>query len=381
MEKTLTVGVPKEILESETRVALTPESVKNLIKKGFNILVENDAGKKSYFTNEDYIDAGAKIISANQLNEADIIVKIQPPNIHNITNHEIDTYKNEAYVFCLQDINNNKNNINLYNQKKITSFALEWIPRTTLAQSMDILSSMATLSGYKAVLIAANHLEKIFPMLMTAASTIMPAKVLIIGAGVAGLQAIATAKRLGAMVEAFDVRPIAKEQVMSLGAKFIDIGNNNTDAQDKQGYAKASSQEEIEHQKRVLAKHLSTSDICITTAQVFGKKAPILISKDMITNMKPGSVIVDLAAEQGGNTELTKENETVIYNGVTLIGSTNLPALMPIDGSKMFSKNIEHLLVHIFPGIKENKLELKENDEITQRTLLTKNGMEIPKEF
>ena len=247
---------------------------------------------------------------------------------------------------------------------------------------MDVLSSMATIAGYKAVLIAASHYQKFFPMFMTAAGTIRPARVLIIGAGVAGLQAIATSKRLGATVEAFDTRPIVKEQVLSLGARFVEI-DIPKQAQDKQGYAKELSKEFIKKEMQAIEEHLISSDVCISTAQVFGKKAPLLILKKMLNKMKPGSVIVDLAVEQGGNCEVSKPGKTVEYNKVSVIGPVNIPSMMAADASRMYSKNIENLLLHVFPkaAAKKEKLEINEGDEIIRRIFLTRNGKLVEKDF
>lgn len=365
------IGVPKERAEGEKRVALTPESVKSLTAKDHTILIEKGAGEKAMYKDDEYKNNGAEIVDdvAKIHSESDIILKVAPPTEINGKN-EIDSFKEGVHFFSMQDIINKKDNLEHFKKKKINAFSMEFIPRITLAQSMDVLSSMATVAGYKSVLLATDEFQKFFPMFMTAAGTIPPAKVLVLGAGVAGLQAIATAKRLGAVVEAFDLRPVVKEQVESLGAKFVEM-EITEDMQDEQGYAKMASPEFIKKEMELIDAHLSKSDICITTAQVFGKKAPTLIKDYMVKNMKPGSVIVDLAVEQGGNCELAKPGEVVEVDGVKVIGPVNLPSTMAHHASRMYSKNMENLLNHL---IKENELHFSEEDEIATRTRLTRDG-------
>lgn len=374
------IGVPKERFKNETKVALIPDSVKKLTEKGFKVIVEKGAGEASYFSDDEYKKAGAQISDYKKLAaEADIVVKVRPP-VALGGKSEAQYMKKGAFLFCMQDPINQKANLSLYKKLGLTTYALEFIPRSTIAQSMDVLSSLGSIAGYKSVLLASNELAKILPMMMTAAGTITAAKVLIIGAGVAGLQAIATAKRLGAVVEAFDLRPAVKEEVLSLGGKFIDMPLTE-DMQDEQGYAKMASKEFIKMEMELINKHISKSDICITTAQVFGNKAPILIKDYMVKNMKPGSVIIDLAAEQGGNCELTKAGKTVDVNGVKIMGIENITALIPQVASRGFSKNVENLLLYM---VEEGKIDVDKDDEIFQRTLLTKDGelvSEIVKNF
>ncbi|MDH5720211.1 MAG: Re/Si-specific NAD(P)(+) transhydrogenase subunit alpha [Spirochaetia bacterium] len=361
------IGVVKESIANEKRVAIVPESVKRLIAKGFEVIVEKDAGKAANYLDKEYQDMGASIANSfsDTASKSDILLKVR-----HVNSQEADQLKDGSYLISFQDPVNQKDNVSKFEKKKINSFALEFIPRSSLAQSMDVLSSTGTIAGYKAVMIAANAQQKLFPMMMTAAGTIPPAKVLILGAGVAGLQAIATARKLGAVVEAFDTRPAVKEEVESLGGKFLEMPLEE-DAQDDQGYAKEMSAEFIKKEMELIEKHIAKSDICISTAQVFGKKAPVLVKEYMVQKMRPGSVIVDLAAEQGGNCELSKPGETVDYNGVLIIGPQNIPSMMAEHASKMFSKNLENLLFHI---VKDNQIDLNSEDEIIQRPLITKNG-------
>jgi len=375
------IGVAKERLAKETRVALIPDSVKKLIEKGLQVIVEKGAGQAAFYSDEDYKKAGAKIVNdyAALAKEADVVVKVRHPIAYKGKN-EAAYLKEGAFLFALQDPINQSKNLAEFKKKKLNTYSLEFIPRSTLAQSMDVLSSMGTIAGYKAVLMAAAEIQRLFPLMMTAAGTIPAAKVLVIGAGVAGLRAIGTAKALGAVVEAFDVRPQVKEEVKSLGGKFIDIPLTEN-MQDEQGYAKQASKEFIKMQMELIEKHLIKSDICITTAQVFGKKAPQLITAAMVKKMKPGSVIVDLAAEQGGNCELSKAGKTTVVNDVSIIGVENIVSSVASDASKMFSKNVETLLLYM---IQDKKIDVDKQDEIFQRTMLTKNGelvSEIVKNF
>ena len=367
----MNIGVPKEKAKNETKVALIPESVKKLVDNGFKVFVEKGAGEASLYTDAEYKEAGAKIVDNYKklAPQIDILVKVAPPEKFQGKN-EAAYLKPGSFLFCMQDAIIQKANLAEFKKSKLNTYALEFIPRSSLAQSMDVLSSLASVAGYKAVLMAVNELQKFMPMMMTAAGTITAAKVLVIGAGVAGLQAIATAKRLGAVVEAFDLRPAVKEEVQSLGGKFIDM-ELTEDMQDEQGYAKMASPEFIKMEMDLINKHLSKSDICITTAQVFGKKAPILVKDYMVKNMKPGSVIIDLAAEQGGNCELTKPGKTTIVNGVKIIGVENISSAMSFHASRMFSKNVENLLSYL---VQEGKIEIDKDDEIFQRTLLTREG-------
>jgi len=360
------IAVAKETTAGEKRVALIPESVKKLKAKGFTILVEKGAGDGSFIADAQYTEAGADLCSAAELATADAVLRVRPP-----TTNEIESYKTGSWVFATLDPINRKENLAAYAKMKTTAFAMEFIPRITIAQSMDVLSSMASITGYRAVLLASQEFNGFFPMLMTAAGTIPPAKAFVLGAGVAGLQAIATAKRLGAVVEAFDVRAAAAEQVESLGAKFVKM-EITENLQDDQGYAKEASPEFIARQKELLHKHIAKSDIVITTAQIFGKKAPILIEDYMVKSMKPGSVIVDLASETGGNCTLTKHGETVEVGGVKILAPANMTSSMSSAASRMLSKNMENLLTYLF----ENGALARDfaTDEILKRSLITREG-------
>ena len=369
------LGVPKEIQENETRVALIPQSVKKLTQKGIDVLVESKAGEAGFFTDKEYEEAGAKIIKEIQelYSTSELIIKVRKPEFNDkIGRHEIDLMKEEATLVSLLQPSANIDTVQKLVTRKISALSLDNIPRITRAQSMDVLSSMSTVSGYKAVLIAAEYLPKFFPMLMTAAGTVAPAKVFIIGAGVAGLQAIGTAKRLGAIVEVFDTRAVVKEQTESLGAKFValDLGNEQTEGEG--GYAKQVSKELHQRELELIGNHIKKSDVVITTAQVPGKRAPILITEDMVKEMQPGSVIVDLAADQGGNCELTELGKKVLKYSVIICGFLNLPASMPIHASQMFSKNMESIINHL---VKNNQINLDLNDEINKGALITHKGI------
>jgi H+-translocating NAD(P) transhydrogenase subunit alpha len=360
------IAVPREVTAGERRVALVPETVKRLVGKKIDVAVEAGAGAAANFTDEDYKAAGARVeATADALYAAaDVLLKIQPP-----TAEEIARLREGSALICLSYPLSNPKLVKAINARKVTLLATDMIPRTTLAQMMDVLSSQATLSGYRAVLLAAERLPKLFPMLMTAAGTIAPAKVLVLGAGVAGLQAIATAKRLGAVVEAYDVRKVVKEQVESLGARFVNI--EVADAAGAGGYAKEQTEEDKRKVAEVLATHVAKSDAVITTALIPGKRAPILLPASMVKGMKSGSVVVDIAAEQGGNCELTKPGETVIVNGVSIIGERNLPAQMAVHASFMYSRNMDKLIAHL---TKEGALVLDTADEITRGMMITRGG-------
>ena len=336
----LIVGVPRETAPGERRVAMTPDTVKRLTASGVVVKVESGAGLASGHSDDAYVAAGATIVAdAAEAFNAQVVIKVQKPDADEAALLRPGT----TLIALLQPMTN----IDLVRDlaaRDITAFSMDAIPRTTRAQSMDVLSSQATVAGYKAVLMAADTLPKFFPMLTTAAGSIVPAKVLVVGAGVAGLQAIATARRLGAVVEAYDTRPVVKEQVESLGAKFVDIPVDTSDAQTAGGYAKEVSAETLRKQQEVLADHAAKSDVVITTAAVPGRPAPRLISKETVERMRPGSVIVDLAAETGGNVELTRAGETVEHNGVKIMGQLNLPSTMPVHASQMYAKNIQNLL-------------------------------------
>ncbi|MDQ2719026.1 MAG: Re/Si-specific NAD(P)(+) transhydrogenase subunit alpha [Bacteroidota bacterium] len=351
------IGVLKEP-QPETRVSILPEHLSILKKISVDVLIENNAGEKAFASDEKYIEAGASVVSrAEVINKADVILSIHLP-----AENEIDLLQSKIILGFYQPLYN-VDFIKKFIEKKVTVFSIDMIPRTTRAQSMDALSSQANIAGYKAILLAANLFSRYFPMFMTAAGSIPPAKVLILGAGVAGLQAIATARRLGAVVEVFDTRPAVKEEVMSLGAKFIEV-EGASDASKAGGYAVEQSADFLQRQKEKIASSVAKSDIIITTAQIFGKKAPVLITKEMIAKMKNGSVVIDLAAATGGNTDVTKNDETVIWSGVTIVGNSNLPATMPFDASKMYGKNICNFLQLIIN--KEGKLHLDFADDLVK---------------
>jgi len=359
------IGVLKEP-SPETRVSLLPEHIAALKKWNVDISVETNAGVNAFATDDKYIEAGAKVASREEVLEtADIILSI---NI--FTEAKFTVAKSKILLGNYQALFN-ASLIKSWSDKGITVFSIDMIPRTTRAQSMDVLSSQANIAGYKAVLLAANLFPKYFPMFMTAAGSIPPAKVLILGAGVAGLQAIATAKRLGAVVEVFDSRPAVKEEVMSLGAKFVEV-EGAADASKAGGYAVEQSEEFLERQKAKINESVSKADIVITTAQIPGKKAPVLITTAMMENMKNGSVIIDLAASTGGNTELTKNAETFIHNGVSIVGNSNLPGTMPSDASKLYGKNILNFLQLIIN--KEGKINLNFDDDLVKGTCIAHDG-------
>jgi NAD(P) transhydrogenase subunit alpha len=368
----LNIGVPKETAHGETRVALTPSVLPQLLKAKHEVLVEAGAGTAASFSDEQYKQAGATIVpdAALVYRSSDIIFKIRPPQIHPSTNkHEAELLQEGKAIMGFLSPLSNAQAVKTFSQRKISSFSLEFVPRITRAQSMDALSSMATVSGYKAVLLAAEHLPKMFPLLMTAAGTIPPATVLILGAGVAGLQAIATAKRLGAKVEAFDPRPAVKEQVKSLGAAFVEM-DIHENVETAGGYAKEQSEEFLRKEQEAIGSRLKKVDVIICTAQVFGKKAPVLITKNMLTLLRHGSVIIDLAAEQGGNCELTEAGKTVQHDGITIAGAVNLPTTLPIDASQMFSKNI----VNLFMNTYNTDGSIRFDDEVTKGCCITHNG-------
>ena len=338
------------------------------------VQVEAGAGMESGYSDSAYTEKGATIIASRvQLFEsAKIITQVRLLGANPEQGQADLPYMQSGQLLIgIAEALSNPDALQGMNSRKVIAFAMELMPRITRAQSMDVLSSMGTVAGYKAVLMAANVSPKMFPMLMTAAGTVAPAKVLIIGAGVAGLQAISMARRLGASVEAYDLRPAVKEQVLSLGAKFVELSLDTSDSEDKGGYAKAQDEEFYKKQRELLGKVIASSDIVITTAAVPGKKAPVLITTDMVSAMASGSVIVDLAAERGGNCELTKGNETVVSHGVTIIGQENLPATVPYHASQMYSKNIATFLLHL---VKKGELTLDMEDEITKETMLIRDG-------
>ncbi|NQV16042.1 Re/Si-specific NAD(P)(+) transhydrogenase subunit alpha [bacterium] len=362
------IGIPIETVSGETRVAMVPGMVTAFTRLEHEVIVQKNAGAGSYFSDAEFEKSGASIVENAQalFAAADVVFKVQPPSAE-----EVKMMKDGAiYMGYLAPLNNH-DTLNAMNEKKITSFATEFIPRISRAQSMDTLSSMATLAGYKAVLISANHLGKIFPLLMTAAGSIPPATTFVLGAGVAGLQAIATAKRLGSRVEAFDPRPAVEEQVKSLGATFVHMEVPEENVETTGGYAKQQSDAFLIAEQKAIGARLPKVDIIITTAAIFGKKAPILITEDMVKMMRPGSVIVDLAIEGGGNCQLSELGKTVVKHGVTIVGTVNLPAKLPINGSGMFSKNLLNLFKNIFQK-EDNSLDFEE--EVTAGACITHAG-------
>lgn len=359
----MTIGVLKEPSE-ETRVSLLPEAVTALTKKGISVFVESGAGDKAFYNDDEYVKAGAVIKSRGEVvQSSDILVAIHPFS-------EAAGLKSTILIGVYQPLFNVAV-MQQWAKQGIITFSLDMLPRTTRAQSMDVLSSQANIAGYKAVLQAANIYGRYFPMFMTAAGSIAPAKILILGAGVAGLQAIATARRLGAVVEVFDTRPAVKEEVMSLGAKFIEV-EGAADASKAGGYAVEQSADYQQRQQQRIAESIAKADIVITTAQIPGKKAPILISEEMLQRMRKGSVIIDLAAATGGNTPVTKNDQTVLYKGVHIVGNSNLAATMPSDASKLYGKNLLNFLQLIID--KEGKLNLNWNDDLVKGCCITNNG-------
>jgi NAD(P) transhydrogenase subunit alpha len=364
-------GVPRESFAGENRVALTPAAAAALKKSGLEVIVERNAGMAAGFTDTAFEQSGAAIASrADVFSGADILLQVRaiPADTAILRRGQV--------VIGFADPLGSPDAIRQLAATGVTAFSMELMPRITRAQSMDALSSMGTIAGYKGVLMAADHLPRIFPMLMTAAGTITAARVFIVGAGVAGLQAIATARRLGARVEAYDVRPAVKEQVQSMGARFVEMALETKDAEDKGGYAKAQDESFYKRQREMMLKVVANSDVVVTTALIPGKKAPILITTEMVEAMPPGSVVVDLAAERGGNCDLTRADEVVVHNGVTILGPSNPAALVPNHASQMYSKNITTFLAHLLgkDGAKKPALDLDLNDEITRETLLTRDG-------
>lgn len=361
------IAVAKEIEVGERRVALVPDVVARLVKKGIEVLVASGAGEGSFFSDDAYSAVGAKIVSdpAQLWGEADLVLKVAPPK-----DSEITMMRSGSAVVGFLNPLGQPDVCEKLAAKGVTSFSMELIPRTSRAQSMDALSSQAGVAGYKATLIAAAAAPKFFPMLTTAAGTIRPAKVFVMGAGVAGLQAIATARRLGAVVEAFDIRPAVKEEVQSLGAKFVEI-KLEEDTVAEGGYAKEISEESKKRTQALVSDTVAAADVVITTAQVPGRKAPVLVTAEMVAKMKPGAVVVDLAAEQGGNCALTQPGKDVVHNGVTIIGPINLPASMPVHASQMYAKNIATLLELM---LDKGEFKLNFADDIIDATCVTHSG-------
>jgi H+-translocating NAD(P) transhydrogenase subunit alpha len=357
------VGVPRETASGERRVALVPDAVKRLSESGIAVLVERSAGAEAAFLDEQYAQAGAELGDA-VYGEADVVCKVQRPS-----DDEVAILRAGQVLIGLLQPLASPDLVQALAERRVTAFSMDSIPRITRAQPMDALSSQSTVAGYKAVLLAASHLGKFFPMLTTAAGTIAPARVLVLGAGVAGLQAIATARRLGALVSAFDVRPFVKEQVESLGATFLELDVEG--AEGVGGYAVALAEDQHAREQELIARHVAESDAVITTALIPGRPAPQLITGDAVRGMREGSVVVDVAAEAGGNCELTVPGETIVEGGVTIVGETNLAATVPVHASQMYSRNVYTLLDHL---IAEGELALDFEDQITRETCVTHDG-------
>jgi NAD(P) transhydrogenase subunit alpha len=368
------VGLTTETFPGERRVALIPASVTALRKAGVEVVIQRGAGTEAGFPDAQYEAQGAQFADsrADVVARADVLLQVRTPGANpRFGRDEAEALRPGQMLIGLADPLGTPEAAEVIAGKGVTSFALELLPRITRAQSMDVLSSMATVAGYKAVLLAAMTMPRMCPMMMTAAGTIAPARAFVIGAGVAGLQAIASARRLGAKVEAYDVRPAVKEQIQSLGAKFLELPLETGAAEDKGGYAKAQDESFYRRQRELMGKALAATDMVITTAAIPGKKSPVLITADMVAGMAPGSVIVDLAAERGGNCELTRADETVVAHGVTILGPTNLPATAPYHASQMYARNIVTFFTHL---LKNGALVLDMDDEITRETLVTRQG-------
>ena len=365
------IAVPKETAPLERRVGLVPDGVVRLVKAGHAIVVEQGAGVTAGIPDAAFTQAGVTHAPdfAGTVADADLVAKVQRP-----TPGEVALLPEGSLLVSYLQPSAQRELLAALAARNVTAFAMELVPRSTKAQSIDSLSSQATVAGYKAVLLAASHLPRMFPMLTTAAGTIKPARVFVVGAGVAGLQAISTARRLGAPVEAYDVRPAAKEQVQSVGAKFVELPLEAGDAEDKGGYAKAQDESFYRRQREMMAKVVAGSDVVITTAAIPGKRSPVLVTGEMVKGMAPGSVIVDLAAERGGNCELTKADEIVVAHGVTILGPTNLPSTVPYHASQMYGRNITTFVTHL---MKDGVLTLSPDDEIARETLVTRDGQVV----
>lgn len=365
------LAVPSPVRDDEARVALVPETLAKLRKAGLEIIVQQGAGSKAFFRDQDYAAAGAALAGDSEalFAQADAVALSHLP-----TREQLDAMREGTILIAPLAALSSPDSVQHLAQRRISALALELMPRITRAQTMDILSSMSSIAGYKAVILGAAHLGRIFPMMMTAAGTITPARVLVLGAGVAGLQAIATAKRLGAVVEAFDVRPVVKEQVQSLGAKFVEVDAPQEDAQDKGGYAKEMSAAYQARQRQVIHDRVRENDVVVSTALIPGKPAPRLITADMVRDMRPGSVIVDLAGEAGGNCELSRFGEVVVDQQVTILAPKNLPASVPYHASQTYARNIAAFLLHL---TKDGVIRLDPADEITRETLVTHDGQVI----
>lgn len=368
------IGVPREIIPGEKRVAVVPEIVGRLVKSGHVVTIESGAGERAGFVDDAYRAAGAQVAAdePTTLADAEVVLKVLRPT-HNeaLGKHEVDLLRPGALLVAFLDPRGDADTLRLLAKRGVTAAAMELVPRITRAQMMDALSSQSTVAGYKAALLAANAVGRFFPLLMTAAGTIRPAKVLVIGAGVAGLQAIATARRLGAVVEAFDTRPVVKEQVQSLGAKFVELDVKAEEAEDEGGYAKELADEHIRREKQLIHDHATASDAVITTALVPGKRAPVLVTAATVEQMRPGSAIIDLAAEQGGNCELSEPGKSVVKHGVTILAPLHLTSQLATDASEMYARNLYAVFKHFIP---KGTVELNFDDEITKSMVVTHGG-------
>ena len=367
------VGVPRETYGGERRVALVPSAVRALVKAGLEVMLETGAGEAAGFTDAAFAERGAVLAARDEIfAKADILLQVRGPGANgDAAAADLAIYRPGQALVAMHDPLGEAGMVQELAARGVTAFSLELVPRITRAQSMDVLSSMATVAGYQAVLTAAEVLPQLFPMLMTAAGTLAPAKVFVVGVGVAGLQAIATARRLGAVVEAYDVRPAVKEQVISVGAKFVEFDLETEGAEDKGGYAKAQSADFIARQQAQMLAVVARNDVVITTAAIPGRKSPVLVTEEMVAAMAPGSVIMDLAAERGGNCALTRADEEVVAHGVTILGPTNLVSRKPRHASQMFAKNVETFLLSM---VEEGALKLDLEDEVVAETLLTRDG-------
>jgi len=368
------VAIPKETFPNERRIAIVPSAIASLKKAGLDVAIESGAGDGSLHPDADYTAAGARIEPDRRklLSEAEIVLMVRGPGADpDFPAADLEALRPGTALIAFLEPLADPAASNALAGRNLTAFSMELMPRITRAQSMDALSSMATTAGYKAVLMAATALAKMTPMMMTAAGTLKPSHIFILGAGVAGLQAIATARRLGAVVEAYDIRPAVKEQVESLGARFVELDLETESAEGAGGYAKAQSEEFYRRQREQLAERMSGSDIVITTALVPGKRAPILLTREMVERLSPGAIVVDLAAEKGGNCDLTRPGETIVHNGVTIMGPVNLSSETPYHSSQMYSKNISTFLLHL---VKDGQLNLNIEDDIVKGTLVAQNG-------
>jgi NAD(P) transhydrogenase subunit alpha len=359
------IGVPKEKAAGETRVALVPDLVSKLIALGLTVEIESDAGQAAGFPDREYEKNGAKL-TPEVSSQADVLFSVRPPTVE-----EIAKLKERSVCIAFLEPFSSPERIALFAEGKITAFAMELMPRIARAQSMDALSAMSMVAGYKAVLLAANRLAKFFPLLMTAAGTVHPARVFVIGAGVAGLEAIGTAKRLGALVTAYDTRPSVKDEVESVGATFVELNLDTKDAEEKGGYASPQTEEFYRRQQALMLEHVAAADVVITAALVQGRQPPLLITEEMIRAMRAGSIIVDLAAAQGGNCVLTEPEREVIREGIIILGPTNLPSTMPYHSSQLYARTVFNFFMHLF---RDGRIALDPNDELTRATLLTKDG-------